>query len=44
MLKTNYFLPDQALEMKGQSVKTVPTVQEPAKLFEGIRAQIRGQN
>jgi Bacterial Ig domain len=32
MLKTNYFLPQQATEMKGQSIKSVPGLQaEPAK-------------
>jgi hypothetical protein len=44
MLKTNYFLPEQAMEMKGQS--TVPGLQmERTKPFKGTaRDQVRGQN
>jgi hypothetical protein len=46
MLKTNYFLPGQALEMKGQSVKSIPGLQiEPAKPFKSANSvQLRGQN
>jgi hypothetical protein len=40
MLKTNYFLPEQAVEIKGQSVKTVPASQvAPAKPVKGTRGQ-----
>ena len=47
MLKTNYFLPQQASEIRGQSVKTVPAFQvERVKPLKGTAArdQVRGQN
>jgi hypothetical protein len=42
---TNYFLPEQASEFKGQSAKSLPSVQpEPAKPFKGtVRVQVQAQ-
>jgi hypothetical protein len=44
-LVTNYFLPEQAAELKGQSFKSLPGFEiEPAKPFKGeVRVQVRGQ-
>jgi len=44
-LVTNYFLPEQAAAMKGQTVKPIPALEiEPAKPFKGdVRVQVQGQ-
>jgi hypothetical protein len=45
-LVTNYFLPSQAMEIKGQSAKSLPALQiERARPFKGTaRVEVRGQN
>jgi hypothetical protein len=45
-LVTNYFLPEQAIELKGQFAKSLPALQvEPARRFRGTaRVEVRGQN
>jgi len=44
-LVTNYFLPEQAAEIKGQSAKSLPDFEiETAKPFKGeVRVQVQGQ-